>query len=1370
MAFVLDAIKTVGTEGVIATTLTFDDWFSAADGLQAGDYIMVVCSNQTGTATALELTSATGSWTKLDSIDSPRVGSFMRSQVWWHKYDGTTLPTTPTASNGSNTRWVGISWVVRDAPDVADQSWIDVNARTDNSILARVFPIPSVTTTEADCLLLTVFTRVGGSAFEKPDNFWGVDFLVARKGDDDAVFSNLQSVTVASRAQYTAGATPAYDYVNGNTGGVRTQIWNIAIKNKVGGAKPIGVTNPPTRVTDFFENNTFPTGLVSLSTIHATIEGVSTFAPSTNSMNTQQGLGSNPPVSFWTRRFLMVPPAATTGVSGLRWNLPAAIDYTAGLWMMSTRSGNTATDSILGPLHYFEDSGGNWGIYRFIPRPRSIGFLTIICYLPDETPVDGSVTPVDFTDITKRGIAYRQTGANTSQRFFDVASECIQPFTAPLTLLGGGLANPITARTVAKMLSSGGAWNLAFAQGLGQQVITMPYQLGDGTVATYVDDEAQSLEYPSVGGIIGYTVLAGRQEIRVKASASDTILFDAGIKGTSRIHNFVFDAATSTSATYGTAGTFLGFDFTAKTGVNIAGATFIECPEINAKGAQFNNCIIKKTTSVDAAIAFDANSSMDGTTIDVTGTSADFHIELGASVTAFTLTDVTFLGTPGTDKINVLATTGTVDITIAGSTTLVSGDITTAGATVNIILPVTDLTVTSDQSGTLLQVFTTGTQTVLASITGTTLTYSHSAETVDIVAQKAGFIPQRITGVVLAGNPTQAFTLIDDFNYESGHGLIYSTDASWSRADNELTVPNFGPTVRQVYSLMVDSFIAQSSLYNTAFNLSMNGPTSLFLIDDAEGATDGDIENMTGGGVRYLSGAGVVTSEFVGVQSQGVVAGSQPRYELGVGSTIASARVTGNVNEIVKAYGDATHGNFDYRGNLQFKVQRNGYRQAEADVLVAYGIATLEPTLYIITLTMPEIVGLTLGNPGVSGLTLTDDSGSPVSWDAGDGAKLYSITLTDTGSNSGNDVLRWLNYNLSLTATFQGKDPFYWPEIVLDNGPAYETLRGVLHGTPDVVAGARVIDGSANPHPDFTRFQADDGTYGTPPTFANVSITGILTGSKVRIYNATTTTETYIATPGTSYSDAYIDGTTYTVGDSINVRIHKRGRLTFETTVVASASGWSVVANQPEDEVYTDLAIDGSLVTGFGADYLNLEVNVTVASNFNIADMYAWWSYNLESDDGIRDFVGGITAIDVANFRINDAVVDLYIDNTTATNLRQLDNRRIFRADQAYPVKSSGGGGIDVVWRNTVLIAATGSGVTPQDKTDIIDGVWNATIASYLSAGSTGETLSTRPTASDTATAVLLAAEVAPIRADIRKVNAYTISGEGTASNPWGPA
>jgi hypothetical protein len=1318
MAFTLDTTKRAGTEGVASANLVFEEWFTADDGLQSGDYIMVCASNQGG-LNALTLTSSTGSWERLDDSDSSRVGTFFRSQIWWHKYDGTTLPTEPTVAGGSNSAWTAFAWVVRDAPNVTDQSWIDVNARVDNNSVLRVHPIPSVTTTESDCLLLTVYTASGASGFENPDNFWGVDLLVGRTGDNENLANPTLRNIVASRAQYTAGATSSYDYVGATVSGVRSQHWTIAIKNKTGGAKPIGIINPPTRITDFFENNTFTnTALTSLSTIHATIDGQSTFAPTTiNNIGSTQGLlTNNPPILNWWRTISITPPLSTTGVCGVRWDLPATTDYTAGLWCLFIQRALAITDSVNGIYHYFEDASGNWSVYRFLNRIQGVQYNTLIRHLPDETRVDGSTTPPNLAAITKRGIAYSQTGSNAQARVFAIRSECVQPFNAPLTLVGGGQSNPITARTVSRMLTSGNAFRLAFAQGAGQQLITMPYQLGNGTIETYVDDEAQALEYPRVGGILGYRVQNNRQEIKLKASSSDTILLDAGIKGTTTPHNFVVDSSSDTNATYGFAGTFLGWDFTAKTGVNVEGATFIKCNEIEAKGAQFNNCNIKSTISTNAAIVFDTNSSMTNTTINVSNTNANFHLELGASVTAFSLTNVSFIGAPGIDKINVKATSGTVDITL-NNTTIVSGDITSAGATVNLLAPTDDLTVTSNQSGTLLQVFETGTQTVLASTTGTTLTYTHSSNTVDIVAQKAGFLPQRITNVALSGDVLQSFTLIEDYNYEAGHGLTYTTDASWNRTNNTLTVPNFGPTVRQVYSLLIDAFISESSLANTAFNLSMNGATSLFLINNAEGATDNDIKNMTGGGVRYLSNTSAITAEFVAIQSQGVVAGSQPKYELGVGTTIANARATGNVNEIVKSYGDSTHGNFDYRGNLQFKVQRNGYRQAEADVLVSYNISTLEPILYIITLTMAVIDGLTLGDPNVTGLTLTDNSSSPVSWDAGDGAKDYSITITDTNSNSGEDILRWLNYNLSLTATFQGKPPFYWPEMVLDNGPAYETIIGILHGNPDVLAGVRVITGSGNPHPDFSRFQSDDGTYGTPPTVATASITNILTGSKVRIYNVTTATEVYIDTPGTSYSDFYTDGTTYTAGDTINIRIHKRGYLTYETIIVAATSGWAVSANQIEDEVYTDLGIDGSTVTGFDADYLNNEIDVTVNVNFNISDMYAWWSYNLESDDGIRNLVGGITALDVANFRINNSVVNVFIDNTTSTNLRQLDNRRIFRADNAYPVKSSGGGGIDVVWRNTILIAEVGtSGLTPEESTKLDDILKETKTAVALSA------------------------------------------------------
>jgi hypothetical protein len=1317
MAFILDTTKKAGTEGVNAANLTFEEWFTADDALAAGDYIVVVASNTTG-VNALTLTSTTGTWTRLDNTDAPRVGTSFRSQVWWHKYDGTTLPSAPTAGGGSSAAWVAFAFVVRDAPDVSDQSWIDVNARVDNNSTIRIHPIGSVTTTTADCLLLTVYTSSGATAFETPNNFWGVDLSVGRASDNSTITNPTQRIIVASRAQFTAGATPTYDYVSGLAAGVRSQHWTIAVKNKTGGAKPIGIINPPTRVFDYFEDNTIVAGsFTSLSTIRATIDGQATFAPSTFNVLTVAGIAvANPPLFDWLRQLNITPPTGTTGVCGLRWDLPAATDYTTGLWCLLSFHATLGTNSALGMYHYFEDALGNWSVYRFLNRFEGNSYVTLTRHLPDETRVDGSATPPDLTAITKRGAAYSQTESNTGTRIFRFRAECIQPFNAPLTLVGGGPDNPITARTVAKMLQSGAAYRMAFTQGAGQQLITMPYQLGDGTITTYVDDEAQVLEYPRVGGVLGYKVNTNRQEIKLKASSNDTILLNAGIKGTTTPHNFVVDTSSNTSATYGFAGIFLGWNFTAKTGIDVEGATFINCGEIDAKGAEFNNCTIRSTASTDAAIAFDANSSMINTIIDVTNTNAAFHLELGASVTEFTLNNVSFIGTPGTNKINVKATSGTVDITL-NNTTLVAGDITSAGATVNLLAPTDDLTVTSNQSGTLLQVFTTGTQTVLASTTGTTLTYTHSSDTVDIVAQKAGFLPQRITNVALSGDVLQVFTLIEDYNYDASHGLIYTTDASWNRTTNKLTVPNFGPTVRQVYSLLIDAFIAESSLANTPFNLSMNGVTSLFLINNAEGATDNDIKNMTGGGVRYLSNTSAITAEFVAIQSQGVVAGSQPKYELGVGTTIANARATGNVNEIIKSYGDATHGNFDYRGNLQFKVQRNGYRQAETDVLVSYNISALEPILYIITLTMAVIDGLTLGDPSVTGLTLTDNSSSPVSWDAGDGAKDYSITITDTNSNSGENILRWLNYNLSLNTTFQGKTPFYWSELVLDNGPAYETLIGVLHGNPDVIAGVRVIDGSGNPHPDFTRFQSDDGTYGTPPTVATASITNILTGSKVRIYNVTTTTEVYIDTPGTSYNDTYTDGTTYTAGDTINIRIHKRGYLTYETIVVASTSGWTIIANQIEDEVYADLAIDGSTVTGFDADYANNEIDVTVNSNFNISDMYAWWSYNLESDDGIRNLVGGITAIDVGNFRINNSIVNIFIDNTTATNLRQLDNRRIFRADNNYPVKSSGGGGIDVVWKNTILIAETGtSGLTPEESTKLDQIAKDAKTAVALSA------------------------------------------------------
>ena len=52
----------------------------------------------------------------------------------------------------------------------------------------------------------------------------------------------------------------------------------------------------------------------------------------------------------------------------------------------------------------------------------------------------------------------------------------------------------------------------------------------------------------------------------------------------------------------------------------------------------------------------------------------------------------------------------------------------------------------------------------------------------------------------------------------------------------------------------------------------------------------------------------------------------------------------------------------------------------------------------------------------------------------------------------------------------------------------------------------------------------------------------------------------------------------------------------------------------------------------------------------------------------------------------------MYLNNNTTTNIKQIDNVRLFKSDGSYPVRepTTGGGGIDVNWRNTVYPVGLG--------------------------------------------------------------------------------
>ncbi len=257
-------------------------------------------------------------------------------------------------------------------------------------------------------------------------------------------------------------------------------------------------------------------------------------------------------------------------------------------------------------------------------------------------------------------------------------------------MTGGSTGKPLDIRFLDAALNGWGFAGLCDKQGDAILVKT-DVQFGDGTIPTYVDTTATLLNTPaaySTGTQPFWNAAANSITVGMKAASGDTMRFVASAMaaGAGAEQNFTIDAATSASATYSLQGEVISnFLFTGDTDVPIVGATYSGCDEVAFGGADVTSVTISDTTSADAACSFDANGVVvTSSTID--GTGALYAIELGTAVTAITLADCTITA-GSTDKVHVLATTGTVTITISGTTSLAAGDVTSAGATVSIVAP-----------------------------------------------------------------------------------------------------------------------------------------------------------------------------------------------------------------------------------------------------------------------------------------------------------------------------------------------------------------------------------------------------------------------------------------------------------------------------------------------------------------------------------------------------------------------------------------------------------------------------------------------------------------------------------------------------------
>lgn len=240
--------------------------------------------------------------------------------------------------------------------------------------------------------------------------------------------------------------------------------------------------------------------------------------------------------------------------------------------------------------------------------------------------------------------------------------------------------------------------------------------------------------------------------------------------------------------------------------------------------------------------------------------------------------------------------------------------------------------------------------------------------------------------------------------------------------------------------------------------------------------------------------------------------------------------------------------------------------------------------------------------------------------------------------------------------------------------------------------------------------------YNTPPVteiVVPVRVPNAPAGARYRISNKTRNNaeiENGLVAGSNGISTTFIaddDSVPHIEGDTIHIDItYPVSTTAFLPSKIigeVNANGVSGFVAQNDDEVYNFHGIDGSTLTKFEADYI--EDDIAISENFVGAEVYAFYVHSLLSESGIREWLGAITAIDISNFRINIDVMPLVFDNETEVEYWQTDNVRIFRSDNARPVKNptTGGGGLDINWRSQVysVIISTADSVITGNISDI---------------------------------------------------------------------
>ena len=1257
-----------------------------------GDLIIISITQDGG---GTEITTAASGWTLIGTQSGVQG---QRTVNFW-KIASSSSEATVTFS-GSNALWAG---TVTTWGSPHPTTPINVSSVTNMTGSSNTATSTSVTTTVNNCTLFFVCGYDNKNLQTvNPGDMVNIAKIYGISGISSSQFTGY-------RNQETAGASGTVSFLvsAANEAG---QVWTIAIADADASSPSMGpdtrtVMTPLLRCGDFGIQHDVRS-LTAPNTLTATTINTYSLSSTAGVLSLGIILASSPYGSF-SRVRSIENTGTSTIYTGFVQNITST-DMSSGFltfeFALATSSLRPASLSFLIVL---EDSLGNWKAWEI---SNSRGIVTNIAYqaildLENATVIDSGGT-LDLTDIEKIGFLDPRLSATTTIQEFFIKNL----FLAKRVILEGGSAeSPVGVSFLKKAIDGWTDGFIVGLQGSGQVLSRFPYQIGGGVGKTYSSTFAQSSELPlpfNAKDTRRFWNVGNNSIVNVlKSTTGDIQNLTSTIFSTTTRQKFIVDPASISTGWDFAGSSFIGYDIESKaSGVIFNSCTFASCYQLVLEGSGLDSVLVDKSLSSTAVITDSPDLISDSEFVSA-GTGHAIEI---TDIGTFNFLRNTFTGygANGTSNASIYNNSGG-EVTLvlaegdsiptilngAGATTIIDAFVESVGIAFTGLVAGSQVVIYD--SGTTDEYFRTNSSSTTAGYDEVT-----TSLTIDYTIMKAGYVPIRVTGLELTSVQTTPVQQVEDRAYVASTGLTFNTNAFANTGTTRFDLTT-ASTVQNFYSFMIEAWIAQSSLNNVQFPIEPNGPNSFTFSGGWEWADQDAIDFLSRDGMRYRSG-GTVTAIWLSILSIGEATGFTGRYQQELGEASTDTANTGPFDQLIQVYGDATHGNFNFDDYLVLKYQVNGYYQAITDVPAIYG--TLADESYVVALEPQEIPDFVTGNPSITGVTITNHGASPVSWDAGNGAKNYSITITDSSTNSAEDIMRWINYNLSLGGTFQSDEAFNWPDMVITDGTNYETARGTVIGSAGAtLKGIRVIRTGDVPHPGFVRFQADDGTYGLAPQTQSVTVTNGVAGTRVQVYDLTSSTELFNGTPTFPYT--WNDSSPYVADREIRVRAmwqDETDAKIFIDTVIGTSTdtnpALAVRLNQEDDTVYISNNIDGSLVTGITIDDSALLIEFDTGS-ISWPQIYAYETYWLFTEEGIRDEARIIDAKDTANYAFNgfeiknitDPEVPLTItggwgyDETTGTTIALFDTS----------------GGPIFAAPDRVVAFATGSGLSPEQAAQL---------------------------------------------------------------------